>query len=282
MSRYAFYKCLTLSLMAHLVLGAAILKVSRTTTALPSGGKVGTEIVYMIQLVDPPALTPPENHTAVPVRSPAPMPPKASTVQNQREKVPLTTPMKTSMKEKSLSSDLSLASLEENHPPAVAPIGRTAKPSMAQPQPVREKSEAAVLTRELRLPPPLEPTGMGQSLNPAASQSASANTGRGSPQGSAAENEKYRRFLAEVRALLEWGKRYPWLARLKQLEGTVQVGFQISPEGAPHNVRVLTSSSYRILDEAAVLIVKRVSRFPQPPDGSNVQLVLPLDFHLTR
>jgi TonB family protein len=93
---------------------------------------------------------------------------------------------------------------------------------------------------------------------------------------------EYTHFMSEVRMLLERVKRYPWLARASHLEGTVTVGFFIDPTGAAHDIKVVTSSAHQILDDAAMMIVKNVDRFPQPPGKSGIQLIVPLDFTLSK
>lgn len=93
---------------------------------------------------------------------------------------------------------------------------------------------------------------------------------------------EYIHFISEVRFLLEQAKRYPWLARTSHLEGTVTLGFLIDSAGLAHDIHIVTSSTHRILDESAVLIVKGVSRFPQPPGKSGIQLIVPLDFSFSK
>ena len=87
-------------------------------------------------------------------------------------------------------------------------------------------------------------------------------------------------FIQEVRTKLQRTKRYPWLARLKGLEGTVQVGFRIGPSGSVGGVHVALKSDYKILDRAALSIVKKAARFPPTPTGSEVELVIPMQFRL--
>lgn len=87
-------------------------------------------------------------------------------------------------------------------------------------------------------------------------------------------------FYQEVRGRLKKAIRYPWLARLKRFEGTVRIGFLIESDGAVRNVHVAASSDYRMLDKAAVLIVKNISDFPPPPTGSDIKLVVPMRFTL--
>ena len=261
MSRYAFYKCLTFSLIAHMFLAAAVLEVSRTAAALPSRGKVDTEIVYMIQLVDLPASTPPKNHATAPVQSPAPMPPKTSNVLVQREKVPLTTPVS----EKSLSSELSLASLEENHPPEAVPTGLPGEPhTQSTLQPARAAEEPTRLH-------PLEDSLKKQKVKA---------QGPGGKEGYARDDLAH--FFQEVRNRLEEAKRYPWKARIKGHEGIVRIQFSIKTLGEPEDIRLLESSGWETLDQEALAIVQRVGQFPSPPSewDQGIPVRVPVVFKL--
>jgi len=89
-------------------------------------------------------------------------------------------------------------------------------------------------------------------------------------------------FLDEVRSRIDQAKHYPWLARLRGVEGTTQLRFRILPSGEPAEIEIAQSSQSRVLDQEAIATVRRVARFPQPPMTSNLGVVvrLPLVFHL--
>lgn len=96
------------------------------------------------------------------------------------------------------------------------------------------------------------------------------------------EDTELKVFLDEVRSRIDQAKRYPWLARLRGMEGRIQVRFRILPSGEPIDIQILQSSQSRLLDEEAITTVKRAARFPQPPVTSRLGVVvrLPLIFHL--
>jgi protein TonB len=60
-------------------------------------------------------------------------------------------------------------------------------------------------------------------------------------------------------------KEYPESAKSRHLEGRVKVQFVVSEDGSLADIKVLKSSRYKNLDEAAVAAVKRASPFPRPP-----------------
>jgi protein TonB len=65
------------------------------------------------------------------------------------------------------------------------------------------------------------------------------------------------RLLSRVRA----ARRYPELARRRELEGTVRVGFAVAPDGRPLGLRVVRSAD-PLLDEAAREAVERAAPLP--------------------
>jgi len=74
-------------------------------------------------------------------------------------------------------------------------------------------------------------------------------------------------YRAQVLAHLARHKRYPEAARLLAAQGSVQVAFAISPDGAVAAVALAGSSGHPVLDQEALAMVRRASPFPRPPDG---------------
>lgn len=68
------------------------------------------------------------------------------------------------------------------------------------------------------------------------------------PQPSAADLSAFR---AMVQSRISAAKRYPPTARDAGEEGTVKVGFSVSPSGQPSGISVVSSSGYQALDVAA-------------------------------
>lgn len=90
-------------------------------------------------------------------------------------------------------------------------------------------------------------------------------------------------FLQKVRSRLEKAKRYPWMARIRGLEGISHVKFQITIEGNVNEVEIVRPSRHEILDKAAVETVWRAAPFPTFPkqiDVDHLEINLPLVFKL--
>ncbi len=80
-----------------------------------------------------------------------------------------------------------------------------------------------------------------------------------------AYNELLIRYNNLIRKIIEEHKVYPELARENGMEGKVLVEFKILKNGRVEFIRVIDSSSYDILDAAAVYAIKRSSPFPPIP-----------------
>ena len=75
--------------------------------------------------------------------------------------------------------------------------------------------------------------------------------------------------------------RYPLAAQVQGLEGTSLVTFRIMAEGTVDEIRIVKSSDYEILDEAALKTVRRAAPFPALPEAikePHIQLNIPLVF----
>jgi protein TonB len=98
-------------------------------------------------------------------------------------------------------------------------------------------------------------------------------------------NEKnHHQYFDLVRLKIERHKRYPRLARRRNIEGRVTVGFVIIPDGSVKRVRVVQSSRFKILDRAALRAVTESMPFPKPPQDlskSALPLQLTIVFELT-
>ncbi len=72
-------------------------------------------------------------------------------------------------------------------------------------------------------------------------------------------------YLATLRGLIERGKEYPAMARKGRMEGAVRVSCIISRNGELRETKVISSSGYAILDNAALRAVRSAGRFPSVP-----------------
>jgi TonB family protein len=91
-------------------------------------------------------------------------------------------------------------------------------------------------------------------------------------------------ILSQIRHDLTQYFYYPPLARRKGLQGTVLLGFGISGQGAIHDIRVVKSSGYAILDLAAQDAMQRLEKlswYAATLHGKDMDLELPVIFRLT-
>jgi len=77
---------------------------------------------------------------------------------------------------------------------------------------------------------------------------------------------------------IERVKTYPVMARRRGMEGTVHVSFSINPKGRPHDIMVMKSSGFNILDKATVKVVKKAAPFPLIESRVEVPVVYRLQY----
>ena len=90
-------------------------------------------------------------------------------------------------------------------------------------------------------------------------------------------------YLKMIRLKIESHKVYPKMARMGQIEGRVTIFFVISLDGNNKSVKIVKSSKYKILDQAALKAVKDASPYPKPPEHlfrGEVPLKLTIVFEL--
>lgn len=91
-------------------------------------------------------------------------------------------------------------------------------------------------------------------------------------------------YLAAIRKRIEHFQRYPRYARENGIEGTTVLQFTIRRDGYLEEVRVLESSGFKMLDEAALTAIRDAAPFapfPQSQSGTTLRLQLPIVFRLT-
>jgi len=69
-------------------------------------------------------------------------------------------------------------------------------------------------------------------------------------------------LLLQIREAIQRELTYPPLARRRRLEGTVVAGFLIDGGGEPHDIKIVESSGYSILDKEVIAIIRRASPYP--------------------
>ena len=174
--------------------------------------------------------------------------------------------------------------------PAVHEALNMAKP-VADPDP--EATDKGVKIQKLQHPTPephplqgTEVTRSDSSAAPGLEHSARVVASGGSSARTSNQNisgQEVQKYLDDIRKLIELAKQYPRMARMRGLEGTSFVTFKITVEGSVEEVGIERSSSYQILDEAAIRTVRRAAPFPSFPSDLNakqLQLSIPLIFEI--
>jgi protein TonB len=91
--------------------------------------------------------------------------------------------------------------------------------------------------------------------------------------------DKYlREHYTYIRELIMKSLLYPAIAREKGWTGQTRVSFVVCEDGCVADIRVVTSSGYRMLDKNVVETIKRASPFPAPP--VRAEIVLPITYEL--
>jgi protein TonB len=93
---------------------------------------------------------------------------------------------------------------------------------------------------------------------------------------------EYDGYLALLRRRIHESLTYPSTARRRSMTGTVQVELDILPTGRVDRVSLASSSSHRVLDEAALDAVRAIGRVPFPPNvrPRHLRVRLPVVFEL--
>ena len=91
-------------------------------------------------------------------------------------------------------------------------------------------------------------------------------------------------YLEMVRLKIEAHKKYPDLARVRNIEGRVIIRFVITREGGVRATEIVKTSRHNVLDTAAIKAVQDAVPFPKPPAQffkGEVPLELTIVFELT-
>ena len=92
--------------------------------------------------------------------------------------------------------------------------------------------------------------------------------------------ESYSSLLANAIAKY---KQYPKIAQMRGWQGTVIADLEIDSKGSVVSVKIKKSSTYEVLDNEALEMIKKASPFPTPPEslrGKNFNVLVPISFKL--
>jgi periplasmic protein TonB len=183
----------------------------------------------------------------------------------------------------------------EESVPSPAPVTQP-EPRIAELLPPPERLEPA-LTKIKHAPVPVRPVPQRVvapdrpelvsaeaetpvSAAPADSASAPMTTVSENSQAPASAVEAYRRAnYTAIRDSILGNLQYPMLARRRGWSGQVELAFSIAPDGQVHDLKILTSSGFPILDEQAMTAILRSAPF-RPPPPVVASLVMPVTFRL--
>ncbi len=110
------------------------------------------------------------------------------------------------------------------------------------------------------------PTALTEAISVPDTSGLSADVARWEPSGTAAYATRSD-YFDMLRMRIESRKKYPDRARLRQIEGRVEVGFLVSHDGGVTDVEVVKTSRHPDLDRAALLAVENAAPFPRPPSA---------------
>jgi periplasmic protein TonB len=84
--------------------------------------------------------------------------------------------------------------------------------------------------------------------------------------------------FAYIRDLITRQLAYPPMARKMGWSGKTVVAFVIAEDGTVHDLRVVDSSGFQILDKSATETVRNVAPYPKPP--VRAEIVVPINFRM--
>jgi len=90
-------------------------------------------------------------------------------------------------------------------------------------------------------------------------------------------------YIDMLRISIERHKKYPQIARIRNIEGHVKVEFEICQGGKVKNIKIIQSSGRKILDQAAMDAINNASPLPIPPQQLfklPLKLIVPINFEL--
>ncbi|PKU26224.1 TonB family protein [Telmatospirillum siberiense] len=156
-----------------------------------------------------------------------------------------------------------------------------------KPEPAKPVSQKMQAKPEMRKPVPPPPVSARTAPPPGLVSSAPSDFAEPPPPApveappvrSAAKAEAVDLFQAQARAAVQAALRYPNAARVRKLVGQSRIGFDYR-DGQASNARIVTSSGYDVLDEAAIAALNNAVLPTPPPDlaGHLLKLTIAVNF----
>ncbi len=152
---------------------------------------------------------------------------------------------------------------------------------------VREEPVMTSPTSDVPLPEPA-PVSRGEQTASFSHQDASENgtgnghDGDGAVQGQGGDETAQERYLREhflyIKDRILARIVYPNLARRMGWHGRVLTSFIIHVDGTVSDIRIVSSSGFKVLDQNAVSTIQDVSPFPKPP--ITAKIIIPITYRL--
>ncbi|MCK4744199.1 MAG: energy transducer TonB [Sulfuriflexus sp.] len=175
--------------------------------------------------------------------------------------------------EKTLVMALDLFSPEQESQPEPETVPEKIIKEILEPEPVLETASESSIIRKTVVEEQVVPPKPVQVSRPTIQQSQAAVVNKADSVISKTDNSYIRlleqQYTVALKQAIESKKYYPSRAKRQAREGEVIVGFSIGRQGKIKNIRVVSSSSVRILDKAAMNAVSSVGQFTPIPDHIN-------------
>ena len=171
--------------------------------------------------------------------------------------------------EKVLTVELELELFSPDPEPEVVTT-QVLSPKITKQEIIAEAIEAKPVMPVVKQAPPIEPI---QVSKPVIKESKSIAVDK--QDSLVSENDaSYIRLLEQqyttaLKQAIEARKYYPSRARQQAREGNVIVGFRVNRQGGIKNIRIVSSSSVRVLDKAAINAVNNIGKFKPFPEHIN-------------
>lgn len=82
---------------------------------------------------------------------------------------------------------------------------------------------------------------------------------------------KYQKYLVNMKNRIELKWEYPFAASRNGWQGNLQIDFTIKKDGTVADIKLVKSSNYPVLDDAAITALRLASPFPPFPAGFSVE-----------
>ncbi len=91
------------------------------------------------------------------------------------------------------------------------------------------------------------------------------------------------RYTDQLASALARHRAYPRLARMRGMEGDVEMQLRIGADGQVLSARILESSGHELLDRQALAMIEKAQPLPKPPaplPGGELTVRVPVVFRL--